>query len=1067
MPDPHQGRCRGSPKGALAVADKFVEDDLEQAIIEYLKKTEGYIHVDGKTMPRKFTDVLIEDDTRAYLRNKYQAEALTDNELTTAINRIKLVPSSPLYVRNKETFRLLNEGFTISRDDASKPKLFIDLIDFDKPANNIYKVVNQYTVEDIATRRPDLLFFINGIPVCICEFKSAIKEDTTIMDAWKQIHIRYSRDIPSLLRYCALSMITDGANSKLGTIFTPYEYYYAWRKTEKWGADKDGINALFSMLSGAFRKERLTELIRDFVCYPDSDEKETAIVCRYPQYFAANAMFDSIRGHLRPDGDGKGGTYFGATGCGKTYTILFLARKLILRDKKRLKNPTIIIITDRDDLDTQTAELFTDAKTFLHDDNVRSIESRKDLRETLGSAQSGGVYMITIQKFCEEIGLLSDRNNIICISDEAHRTQTNVSATIKVTEQGIKERYGFARYLREAFPNATYAGFTGTPIDETLAVFGDVVDQYTMKESCADGITVPIAYEPRLARVLLDDERAHEIQKYYEQCAQDGSNPQQVEESKKAMSRMSVLLSHPDRMAHLAQDIVEHYERLCEERPEVVQKAMIVCDDRARAYDLMKRIIALRPEWAEKKRADDEDSLTKEELEQLKPLERIKVVATRDKDDPKELYDALGADKDRRSLDRQFKNIKSNFRIAIVVDMWITGFDVPSLSVMYIDKPLKKHTLIQTISRVNRVYSGKPKGLVVDYIGIRDDMLRALKTYGGEQEIADIQGTIEIFRNHLDLLDKLMAPFDAHDFYNSEKPLARLMCLNRAAEFVQKAKDTETRFMNMSRIMKQAYEIAAPSGELTDDETRRANFYLALRSIIYKQTKGDAPDAETMNRHVERMVREAIQCSEVENIINYDEPEDLFGDELTQKAAEIKLPISKFNALLKLLEKAISSYGKKNRIKAIEFDKRLRAVVERYNSRDNLTFVSETVEDFVNTLSDELIEIMNELHDDKTSFEKLGISFEEKVFYDILVKVRDEHQFEYADDKCVALAKEIKKLVDDKAQYVDFAKRADVKNQLNQDLTVLLYRNGYPPQWNDQVFEEVMTQAENYKLNVG
>ncbi|MBQ9167117.1 MAG: type I restriction endonuclease subunit R [Oscillospiraceae bacterium] len=1041
----------------------FTEAQLEAAIIALFEQ-QGYTYVPGETIHRKYEDILLLDDLRAFLSARYASANLSETELQKIINRIALIPASPLYSGNRDTFWLINEGFDLMRDDVSQVALHVDYIDFDNPENNIFKVVNQYSVQGERLRRPDLLVFINGIPIAICEFKSAINEDTTVHDAWEQITIRYNRDVPKLMKYCFLSVISDGANTKLGSIFTPYPYYYAWNKANDTDKVSNGISSLFTMLTGAFAKDRIISILRDFVFYPDDSKKSEAIVCRYPQFFAAGKMLGNIKKHLRPAGDGKGGTYFGATGCGKTYTMLFLARMIALRDPDTFNNPTIVIIVDREDLDTQTAELFATAKKFLHENDVRSIESRADMAQTLGDRPSGGVYITSIQKFCEKTGLLSDRSNIICISDEAHRTQTGVGAKLKKTDKGVFTTYGFAKYLRDSFPNATYCGFTGTPVDETIAVFGDVVDSYTMKESSDDGITVRIAYEPRLARVILSDEQAKQIQKYYDRCAEEGSTPEQIEESQRAMSQMKAILGHPDRLKKLAADIVMHYESLCGEKPEIVQKAMIVCSDRAVAFQLLKAILAIRPDWGEKRRAEDESVLSKEQLDKLMPLPKINLVATQGTNDEPDLYNACGTKDYRKMLDKQFKNNNSNFKLAIVVDMWITGFDVPSLAVMYIDKPLQKHTLIQTISRVNRVFDGKDKGLVVDYIGIKNDMLEAVKRYGSPQEspIDELNITLGIFRNHLALIDELLSGFNATKFYVGE-PLERLNCLNAAAEYVQMSKELETRFMGLSRRLKGAYGICFPSGELTDNETAKAQFYLAIRSIIYKQTKGDAPDAEVMNSVVEEMVRKAITCTGVENIVDEHKTVDFFSDEFLAELNAVKMPITKFNALLKLLKKAISSYGQTNKVKALEFDERLRSVVETYNSRDKLVFTSEVVADFVNDLSEQLLQILKDLQEDQTSFEKLGISFEEKAFYDILVKVRDEHGFPYADEKCIVLAKKIKELVDDKSQYADWSTRDDIKNQLNMDLTILLYQNGYPPEWDEEIFEKVMEQAENFK----
>ena len=1042
---------------------KFTEAELEQAIIE-LFTVQGYTYVHGGNIHRQYEDILLLDDLRSFLTARYATENLSDVEIQKIINKLNLINATPLYIGNREAFWLVNEGVDLIRDDISKVALHVDYIDFDHPENNIFKVVNQYSVQGEHLRRPDLLVFINGIPVAICEFKTAIEEDTTIYDAWEQITIRYCRDIPKLMRYCFLSVISDGANTRMGSIFTPYQYYYSWNKANDTDRVSNGISSLFTMMKGAFAKNRILSLLRDFVFYPDDSAENEAIVCRYPQFFGAQRMLDSIRQHLRPEGDGKGGTYFGATGCGKTYTMLFLSRLIAQRDNEAFNNPTIIILTDREDLDTQTSELFVTATKYLHEEDVRSIESRDDMEKTLKNRPSGGIYITTIQKFCEKTGLLSKRNNIICISDEAHRTQTSIGAKLKKTDKGVFTTYGFGYYLRTSFPNATYCGFTGTPIDETIAVFGDVVDSYTMKESSDDGITVRIAYEPRLARVIVSDEQAKEIQKYYEQCAEQGSTEEQVEESKRAMSRMTAILGHPDRLHRLAVDIADHYDALCTEKPGIIQKAMIVCADRPLAFQVLKEILSIRPDWGIARKAEDESTLPKEQIDKLIPLPKINLVATQGQNDEKELYDMCGTKEYRKKLDKQFKNDYSNFKIAIVVDMWITGFDVPSLAVMYIDKPLQKHTLIQTISRVNRVFDGKDKGLVVDYIGIKNDMLKAIKRYGGPQEspIDELNISLGIFRNHLALIDELLVTFNASKFYLGT-PLERLNCLNAAAEYMQTSKEMQTRFMGLSRRLKSAYMICFPSGELSDTETSKAQFYLAIRSIIYKQTKGDAPDAEIMNRVVEDMVREAITCTGIESIVDDHKQVDLFSEDFLLELQSVKMPITRFNALLKLLRKAITAYGRTNKVKAIEFDERLKRVVEEYNSRDKLVFTSEVVADFVNGLSDQLIQILNDLRDDKASFEKMGITYEEKAFYDILIKVRDDHGFPYEDEKCLILAKKIKELVDDKAQFADWSTRDDIKNQLNMDLTVLLYKNGYPPEWDEEVFEKVMEQAENFK----
>ena len=1045
------------------INERFTEAQLEEAIIE-LFKNEGYEYVNGEEIHRPYEQILLENDLKQYLLNRYGDKSITIEELNEIIGRIDFISPSPLYEGSRETYRLINEGFTLERVNSDAEKFYVEYIDFEHPENNIFKIVNQYSVNDKETRRPDMLIFINGIPVAIFEFKTAIEENKTIHDAWEQINIRYARDIPKLLKYNFLSVITDGANTRMGTVFTPYEYYYAWNKVNDDERAKDGIGSLFTMIKGAFAKDRIVKILSDYIFYPDDSKDNLEIVCRYPQFFAAEKMLKNIELHQKPNGDGKGGTYFGATGCGKTYTMLFLSRLLAVREGSKFHSPTIIVLVDREDLDDQTSELFVTAKKYLREDDVRSIESREDLTRTLKDRPSGGIYIISIQKFCESTGLLSDRNNIICFSDEAHRTQIGVGAKLRMSDDGVYTSYGFAKYLRDGFPNATYCGFTGTPIDPTLAVFGPIVDSYTMKESCDDGITVRIAYEPRLARVIMSQEQADKIQSYYDSCAEQGSTEEQIEESQRAMSSMKTILGNPDRLKKLAQDIVAHYEMLCAEKPEIVQKAMIVCADRAIAYQVLKNIIEIRPEWGEKKKAENESNLSEEELSELKPLAKINLVATQGPNDPEDLYETCGNRDYRKMLDKQFKNTRSNFKIAIVVDMWITGFDVPSLEVMYIDKPVQRHTLIQTISRVNRVFEGKDSGLVVDYIGIKSNLDKAIKQYGGpiDTPIDELEVSLSIFRNELALIDDLMYGFDATRFHHGT-PLERLYCLNDAIEFIQLKNQREKHFMFESKRMKAAYQICFPSGELTDEENAKAQFYLAARSILYKQTRGNAPDAEVMNKVVEQMVAQAIACTGVEDIVGDNKSVDLFSDEFIEELKKIKLPITKFNALLQLLKRQIWQYGKINKVKALEFTERLEKIVNLYNNRDKLTFSSEQVGAFIDDLSDQIIGVMKSLKEDEESFKELGITFEEKAFYDILVKVRNDHEFKYDDDKCLALAKKIKELIDDASHYADWSTRSDTKNKLNQDLTVLLYENGYPPEWDEEVFDKVMEQAENFK----
>lgn len=1069
---------------------KFTEHKLETTFIQLLSE-KGYMHSTGVSVPRASVDeALIEDDLRRFLLSRYQAENLTGNEVNSIILQLKSLPASDLYESNRRFMQMLSDGFILKREDRTQKDIYIELIDYrglekqlqlgpemaiilaaDKdeedysPDKNIYRFVNQMEIVGTEKRIPDGIIYVNGLPLVVFEFKTTIEENTTIHDAYKQLTVRYRRDIPVLFKYNAFCVISDGINNKAGSFFAPYEFYYAWRRVAGSAKDAEGISSMFTLIKGMFNKNRFRDILRNFIFFPDTGDKETKIVCRYPQYYAARALFENIKHEQKPHGNSKGGTYFGATGSGKSFTMLYLTR--LLMKSEHFASPTIVLITDRTDLDDQLVAQFINAKKFIGDDTVQSVESRTDLREKLQGRQSGGVFLTTIQKFTEDTELLTKRSNVICISDEAHRTQTNLEQKITITEQGVIKSYGFAKYLHDSLPNATYVGFTGTPIDATLDVFGPVVDAYTMTESVRDEITVRIVYEGRAAKVALDNSKLEEIERYYEAAAEAGANKYQIEQSKKETAKMNTILGDTKRLQNVAEDFVAHYEKRVLEKALLKGKAMFVCSSREIAYELFKRIIALRPEWNEIRAADEDAELSDKDKKELKPIERIKMVMTRSKDDEKELWDLLGTKEDRKELDRQFKNEKSNFKIAIVVDMWLTGFDVPSLDTIYIDKPIQQHSLIQTISRVNRKVEGKHKGLVVDYIGIKNKMNLALAQYDkmDGKNFEDISQSLVIMRDHLDLLKRLMHKFDDTKYFKGSA-LEQLNTLNMAAEFAQQTKETETRFMGLTRRLKAAYDICVGSEQITQEERDHVHFYMAVRSIIFKLTKGDTPDVVQMNNRVREMIEEALRSDGVEEILKIGEDakseQDLFDEAYLAKINRIKLPNTKIKLLQKLLAKAIGQLRKVNRMKGIDFSRRMQQLVEQYNDRSaNDILRSEVYEE----MAEQLTNLIWDVHKEFTAGEELGIDFEEKAFYDILKELCVKYDFTYPDDKMILLSKKVKELVDSQSRYPDWNKREDIKSALKVGLILLLDEYNYPPVERDEVYVEIFEQAENFKKN--
>lgn len=1099
----------------------FVESDYENALISFLEG-EGWQYLYGDNIPRPTRkDVLYMDDLLQFLEKKNPD--LEDDEIRLIADNIRLVGSDSDFATLHKVYGWMVDGIQFVSKDGT-PRM-VSLIDYDNVDDNVFRVINQFTVEYInngetKTRRPDVLLFINGLPVCVIELKNPADANATIHDAWEQINIRYWRDIPGLLHYCPLACISDGVKTRLGTVRTPYEHFYAWRRVE----DGDMVSTmpfeeLETMVKGVYRPQRFLEIFRDYIYFRDRkfDKEEVEIVCRYPQFFASRLLRESVVKSVRTK-SGKGGTYFGATGCGKTYTMAFLARQLALRCSDQLGSPTILMIVDRDDLQNQGAKIFTKSTEFLGLGEVSVVPSRNKLRQEMASRESGGFFICTIQKFCDrkedKIGLINSRSNIICFSDEAHRTQIEGSRRIQFSEDADANMKAmiskpYAKVLREALPNATFVGFTGTPIEETYQTFGDEIDRYTMDQSVADGITVPIKYHPRIAKVFLNKDKVKEIEAYYSKCAEEGSTKDDIAKSKKAMSSLEVLLGEPERLDRLAIDIHDHYVASVANDPDRVQKAMIVCSNRAIAYNLLQKFKDHYPDWFIERKAPEGIDLSLEELKKLKEMPTIAMVASVGSNDEEGMYNYLGGVKNDQlsaDMDAAFKQPNSNFRIVIVVDMWITGFDVECLTYMYNDKPLQKHSLIQTISRVNRKYPGKEFGLIVDYIGIRDHMVEAMRMYGGgASSIAptadDIAQATLIFRQYLEIVKTLFKGYDLSPFLNPEMdPANRYTLLAKAAEYVfasteilnsvsddgKKTKKVsfKTYFLKNVKRMRKAYDICQPSGELGEEESALAQCFMAIAGMVYKMSGTDAPDAETMNRRVSKMVEEALKYNNVESVLKEGDEMDIFGPEFTERLSDIKMPASKLELLIKMLRRQITEYSKTNQVAAKKFQEMLEATIKEYHERRK--FLSEqeagaaqdaTADSIIANATKQALDILKGMNADRESFRKLGLSFEEKAFYDILLHLRDQYNFVYGEDKdvdgitvndkCKSLARKIREIIDTKSSFADWLNNQRVRDQLKLDIKICLMKNGYPPQYIPEAFREVMDQVENFKENEG
>lgn len=1100
---------------------RFCESEYELAFISFLEAC-GWHYLPGDKVPRvEKKDVLHTDDIKEFL--SANNPDLSQDDIERIFDMVRLVGAESDFATLHKFYGWLVDGLLYAPQDGQPRK--VQLIDFENPENNIFRVVNQLVVEYTnngkkENRRPDVILYVNGFPLCVIELKNPADAHATIYDAWEQINIRYWRDISHLLHYCPLACISDGVKTRLGTVRTPYEHFYAWRRIN----DGDKVSTLpfaetESMIKGVYHPVRFLEIFRDYIYFQDSiyDHDEKEIVCRYPQFFASRLLKQSIVKSVI-EKSGKGGTYFGATGCGKTYTMAFLARQLALRcsDIPEIGSPTIVMIVDRDELQKQGAKLFTKSTEFLNLGAVSVVKNRAMLREELGARQSGGFYICTIQKFCDreddKIGLINERSNIICFSDEAHRTQLEHSKKIqfsKDADENMKALLSkpYAKVLREAFPHATFVGFTGTPIAETYQTFGDEIDRYTMDQAVADGLTVPIKYHPRITKVLLDKEKVKQIEAYYKLCADEGASREDIEASKKAMSSLEIILGEPSRLERLAVDIHDHYVSACAKDPERTQKAMIVCSSRPIAYDLLKQFKAKYPEWFVEKKTPDDVVATDDELRSLKPVPFMAMVASVGSNDKPDMYNYLGGVKnDERSeeLDAAFKQEKSNFRIVIVVDMWITGFDVPSLTYMYNDKPLKKHMLIQTISRVNRKNPGKDFGLIVDYIGIRDNMREAMKIYGGDTSVAptvdDVEQATVVFREELEILKRMFVGYNIEQFLNPDcDPAERYRLLAKAAEYVftsTQELNSESRngakapqkvsfknyFLQVVKRMRVAFDICSPSGNLSEEESALAQCFMAIAGFVRKMSGTSDIDTDTMNRNVAKMVEEALKYSKVESILDNGEEEDLFSPEFYEKLSDVKMPATKLELLVKMLRKQIKEFGKINQIAAKSFQEMLERTIAEYHERRRTLSAEEAGEtqehasdEIIRNATEQALEILRQMNENRESFRKIGLTFEEKAFYDILIALRDQYNFEYGEDKnvdgviinekCKSLAKKVKEIIDTKSSFADWLNNQNVRNQLKLDIKICLVKNGYPPQYSPEVFSKVMEQVENFEEN--
>lgn len=973
-----------------------------------------------------------------------------DNVLNEAINILTRLDNPSLFERNFQFHNYLIDGITIESKDY-KVNPLVRFIDFTNPENNIFQVAHQIKFnEGRSNRIPDVIVFINGLPLVIMELKSfdELATDATLEHAYAQLgsnseHDGYRFDIPSIFNYNAFLVISDGVTTKVGTLTAKIDRYNEWKSVsgEK-GYDENCVTKLNVLIDGLFDKKRIIDVIKNNLFFiQDKNDKPVKIIAQYHQYFGVKKALDSIIKAVKPNGDGKAGIVWHTQGSGKSFSMVMLSKRLL--QEPSLNVPTIVVLTDRIDLDDQLYKTFYSARYYLKTE-PKIASSREDLVKKLGSIKQGGIILTTVGKFDKENLPKNERNNIIVMTDEAHRGHYGIYETVhyeknkETDEMEAIFKYGVEKYIRDSLPNAIFIGFTGTPVStkdkQTTDIFGDIIDVYDMTQSVIDGSTVKLYYESRLAKVWTNDEVLQEIDEYYDDLDKSGKGDKDsIERSKSEMSKLKVILEDDDMINLFAIDIMEHYK---ERKGFLNGKAMIVCQTRVAAAKLYKKIIeVVCPEMKEK----------------------VILVVTESNKDTEEMRKLFGNTDYRKELGEEFKKDTSKYKIAIVVDMWLTGFDVPDLDVMYFIKRLKSYNLMQAIARVNRVYPGKIYGLVVDYIGLGKALDSALTEYtvrDRENNVQDIRLEIyDLLKEKLSILNEWFYKVEKAKFYSSDS-LTRFTAIQEGAQFILEDKKREDSFIfDLSLTIKQAFVVCG--GICTKDEKDDALYYLAIRSYILKlRTKTSVVSAGEMNKYVASLLADAIKGDEVKVLTKKDDSEenviDLLSVEKIEELRKKNPPHVFVEIVRKLLERAIAESRKNNYFKSQEYSKRLRKILEKYNDRDANFAPEGTIVD--------LVAFASEMVNDEKEANKLGIYGRERAFYDALI--RDKSAQELLNDETLKLiARELKEVVEEYAS-TDWSNKESTRAKMRTKIKECLKKYNYPPEYTKNAVDDVIKQAE-------
>lgn len=1004
------------------------EEAYENSIIELFEEL-GYTHVYGPDVEaRDFTSPLYE----AVLTNALHQinPNLPDEAINEALFKLKNFENAELTQKNAVFMDYLQNGITVRYTEKDEPRdTIVYLIDYENPDNNSFIVANQWTFIENSEKRPDVLLFINGLPLVLMELKSPSREETDASEAYRQIQ-NYKHEIPSMFIYNAICVMSDLAVSKAGTITSDETRFMEWKTVD--GSYENTKYAQFdTFFNGIFEKSRLLDILKNFICFSNENKGAAKILAGYHQYFAVKKAIESTKHATQTDG--KGGVFWHTQGSGKSLSMVFYAHLL----QSALNSPTIVVITDRNDLDDQLYTQFAKCKDFLRQEPVHAT-SRANLKQLLDGIKANGIFFTTMQKFEESAEPLSERRNIIVMADEAHRGQYGLSE--KIDKDG-NIKVGTARIIRNSLPNATYIGFTGTPLSlddrNTREVFGDYIDVYDMTQAVEDGATRPVYYESRVIKLHLKPEILQLIDAEYDLMAQN-AEPEVIEKSKKQLGQMETILSDDDTINSLVCDILDHYENYRENL--LTGKAMIVAYSRPIALKIYHRILELRPNWQDK----------------------IAVVMTSSNNDPEDWRAIIGNKSHKEELARKFKDNNDPLKIAIVVDMWLTGFDVPSLATMYVYKPMEGHNLMQAIARVNRVFEDKEGGLVVDYIGIASALKKAMNDYTirdrknyGNMDIAST--AYNKFREKLQVCRDLLHGFDYSEFATGSN-LIRARLISGATNFIitrEKNKEKDA-FIKQALMLHQALSLCA---SIVEENSRiEAAFLEAVRIMILRLTEsggGKKISLPEMNKRINELLEQSIKSDGVINLFSDIKEEfSLFDPKFLEEISKMKEKNLAVELLKKLIAEQISIYRHTNVVRSEKFSEMIQESMNRYL---NGMLTNEQV-------IEELLNLAKQIASAQKEGEDLGLNAEEAAFYDALTRPQAVKDF-YENDELIAITKELTETLR-KNKTIDWQKKETARAKMRMLIKRLLKKHKYPPEGVEDAVQTVMTQCELWTDNI-